>query len=185
MKLTKQDNDAINHIASVSKHKHAALIAKWLITGWIVEFKNISGDWCKDKYPGWGKETEYRLIEPKPPKPAYRVYQEYILTGTVDRYSDGTYSANYHENLDWLTDWIEYDPDPKRWPTPLVERIAAIDIKAAEWIVDHWDDLLDDRYTNEGEHSRYSETLTRMFLWSNSPQGSKSWREISDKLGED
>ncbi len=37
----------------------------------------------------------------------------------------------------------------KQWPTPLVERIAEIDLKAAEWIVDHWGDLLEDKYTSD------------------------------------
>lgn len=185
MTLSQQDQDAINHIASVSKHKHAAIIAKWLITGWIVEFKNISGDWCKNKYPGWGKETEYRLIEPKPKKPAYRVYKTGNIANTVIRFEDGSYTSNYKENLDWLTDWTEYYPDQKKWPTPLVERIAAIDIKAAEWIVDHWDELLDDRYTIKGEHSRDSEKLKRMFSWIQSDQGWFYWRDIAEKLGEE
>lgn len=185
MTLTQKDQDAINHIASISKHKHAAIIAKWLITGWDVEFKNQNVKWVTTPDPYWHESNEYRLIEPKPPKPAYRVYQAYILTGTVDRYSDGTYSANYHENLDWLTDWIEYDPDPKKWPTPLVERIAVIDIDAAQWIVDHWDELLEDRYTNEGKHSRYSETLRNMFSWIESDQEGKYWLEISEKLGKE
>ncbi len=186
MKLTQQDNDAINHIASVSKHKHASLIAKWLITGCNVEFKNIVGEWCEDKFPQWNGNCEYRLIEPKPQKPAYRVYRCGNITNTVDRYADGTYSINLIEGINWLTDdWTEYDPEPKQWPTPLVERIAEIDIKAAEWIVDHWDDLLDDRYTNKGNHSRVSDKLLSMFSWIESDQEGKYWRDIADKLGEE
>ncbi len=185
MKLTQQDQDAINHIASVSKHKHAALIAKWLITGCKVEFKNFKLEWEKAKHPGWLERHEYRLIEPKPPKPAYRVYIVGTITNTVDRYADGTYSINLIEGINWLTDWIEYDPDQKKWPTPLVERIAAIDIDAAQWIVDHWDDLLENRYTNKGEHSRVSDKLLSMFSWIESDQGGYYWRDIADKLGEE
>ncbi|MBP9871397.1 MAG: hypothetical protein KBC53_07835 [Nitrosomonas sp.] len=134
MTLTQKDLDAINYIASVSKHKHAAIIAKWLITGWDVEFKNQNVKWVTNPYPYWHESNEYRLIEPKPPKPAYRVYIVGTITNTVDRYADGTYSTNYHKDRDWLSDWIEYDTEstPKKWPTPLVERIAAIDIKAAD-----------------------------------------------------
>ena len=181
MTLSQQDQDAINHIASVSKHKHAEIIAKWLITGWDVKLKGFDE---RLECPSWLNNVEYELIEPKPPKPAYRVYQAYILTGTVDRYSDGTYSANYHENLDWLTDWIEYDPDPKKWPTPLVARIAAIDIKAAEWIVDHWDELLEVKYIGSNNYSRDSDRLLEMFVWNKSDQGHLYWRSIADKLGE-
>lgn len=74
--------------------------------------------------------------------------------------------------------------DENKWPTPLVERIAAIDLQAAQWIVDHWDDLLEDKYTYKNNYSRDCDTLTHMFDWETPPQGIDYWGSISDKLGE-
>jgi hypothetical protein len=177
--MNDKDQAAIDHVASVSKHPHAAMIVKQLITGWSVEFEYAVGEWKISDYPSWAYDIKYRLIEPKPAKPAYRVYKlTETTTTTIDRGLD-----TIPDDVEWLGDWIEYDP-PKKWPTPLVERIAAIDIKAAEWIVDHWDDLLDDRYTYKNNYSRDCGTLNHMFDWEATPQGSKYWESISVKLGE-
>ena len=72
--------------------------------------------------------------------------------------------------------------DENKWPTPLVKRIAAIDLKAAEWIVDHWDDLLDDKYVTKDNYSRDSGMLISMFCWEASPQGTQYWNNIDNKL---
>ena len=186
MKLTILDQAAIDHVASVSKHTHAAMIVKWLITGWDVEFQHAIGKWKISDFPTWSPGSKYRLIEPKPAKPAYRVYVSKISGQTFSRNSaeDGTRDNSLTPSSEWLSDdWIEYDP-PKKWPTPLVERIAAIDIKAAEWIVAHWDDLLDDKYTYKNNYSRDCDTLSHMFDWETPPQGTDYWGSISDKLGE-
>lgn len=74
--------------------------------------------------------------------------------------------------------------EPKNWPTPLVERIAAIDINAAQWIVDHWDDLLEYKYSVDGSYSRESNKLDSMFVWCEAPQCDGYWRKISKQLGE-
>jgi len=177
--MNDKDQAAIDHVASVSKHPHAAMIVKQLITGWDLRNKrtgtitNLDNCWC----------DEYELIEPKPAKPAYRVYRDKNNGSTYTRDAidcprdDHIPSSNY----EWLSDWIEYDP-PKKWPTPLVERIAAIDIKAAEWIVEHWDDLLDSKYVTEDNYSRDSKILLSMFCWKASPQGVRYWNNIDNKL---
>ena len=182
MKLTILDKAAIDHVASVSKHPHSAMIVKWLITGWDVEFlhKNSINDYNIAPFPNWHPDTIFRLSEPKPVKPAYRVYIE--KSGgdpeTVTRESYEKYKDKYDGNVEWLGDWIEYD-EPKKWPTPLVERIAAIDIKAAQWIVDNWDDLIDRKYRGNPE----SDKLSYMFTWGITPQGQDYWNDISNKLG--
>lgn len=180
--MNDKDQAAIDHVASVSNHPHAAMIVKWLITGWDVEFQHAIGEWKISDFPTWSPGSKYRLIEPKPAKPAYRVYVDTksLLTNTIDD-SDGTRHHDLPVLCEWISDWIEYDP-PKKWPTPLVERIAAIDIKAAEWIVDHWDDLLDRKYVTEDNYSRDSKVLLSMFCWKASPQGVQYWNNIDNKL---
>jgi len=183
--MNDKDQAAIDHVASVSKHPHAAMIVKWLITGWDVEFEYATEEWKIIDYPSWAHDIKYRLIEPKPAKPAYRVYINKTTGSTISRDSlDGHREDYLDNNYEWLCDWIEYDPSPKKWPTPLVERIAAIDIKAAEWIVNHWDDLLEDKYTYKNNYSRDCDTLTHMFDWETPPQGTAYWESISVKLGE-
>lgn len=180
--MNNRDQDVIDYIASVSKHPHAVMIVEWLITGWDVSKRGWNE---KLENPIWSPNVEYELIKPKPPKPAYRVYKSGSLTFTVDRYIDGRCSYGNDPDLDWLTDWIEYDQDPDaiKWPTPLCERIAAIDLQAAKWIVGNWDNLLDDNYTLNS-YNRESSTLVEMFYWAESPQGIHYWEEMSNKLGE-
>ena len=185
--MNDKDQAAIDHVASVSKHPHAAMIVKWLITGWDVEFlyKDTINDYNTAPFPSWHPDTVFRLIEPKPEKPAYRVF---IEPGdgeprTVTRKHYNKHSDSYDDKVDWISDWEEYDP-PKKWPTPLVERIAAIDLEAAQWIVKHWDDLLEDRYTRKGMYDRESQLLSHSFDWSESDIGAIFWEEISTKLGE-
>jgi len=177
--MNQKDQEAINHIASVSNHPHAEIICKWLITGWDVK-------WCDmvTKNPTWHPAETYKLIETKPAKPAYRVYVDSDGdTFTADRLPNGAIVQTFQNDITWISDWIEYDP-PKKWPTPLVERIAAIDIKAAEWIVEHWDDLLEGRYTNKGMYDRESHLLSHCFNWHESDIDSNIWENISTKLGE-
>jgi len=178
--MNDKDQAAIDHVASVSNNPHAAMIVKQLITGWDLK-SNITGTIIKNTT--WVDGSEWQLIEPKPAKPAYRVY---IEPGdgepkTVTRKHYDKHSDSYDNKVEWISDWIEYDP-PKKWPTPLVERIAAIDIKAAEWIVDHWDDLLDRKYVTEDNYSRDSKVLLSMFCWKASPQGVQYWNNIDNKL---
>lgn len=184
--MNDKDQAAIDHVASVSKHPHAAMIVKWLITGWDVEFQHAIGEWKISDFPTWSPGSKYRLIEPNPAKPAYRVYRSISSGNTYTRDSNGGERYDYLDGegvvREWISDWIEYDP-PKKWPTPLVERIAAIDIKAAEWIVDHWDDLLTDKYTFKGNYSRDSETLDHMFDWDET-EFIFNWVDISKELGE-
>ena len=191
MKLTDKDKEAIAHIASVSKEPHAAMRAEQLITGAKVEWRyGIGILWEVVEAPIWDKSCEYRLIYPKI-KPAYRVYKlRGGLTSTVERTSHGKVidmlgSSKLYEITN---DWIEYDEPtqdiveciskhetiniPKKWPTPLVERIAAIDIKAAEWIVDNWH-----RMSNQN-----AKELVALFSWDIST--SYNWLEISEDLGE-
>jgi hypothetical protein len=184
-KMNDKDQAAIDHVASVSKNPHAAMIVKQLITGWYVEV-NQSGEWITldgGIKPSWSENCEYRLIEPKP---AYRVYKNKRNehTFTIDRIG-GLIASKLPKDDDAILihDWIEYDP-PKKWPTPLVERIAAIDLEAAEWIVDHWDDLLDGKYTH-GSSEATNGTLITMFAWDMTTHGEMYWREISTKLGEE
>ena len=181
--MNDRDQAAIDHVASVSKHPHAAMIVKWLITGCEIEFYD-------DEYkrwvtvggnPTWYDDIKYRIIEQKP---AYRVYinKNTGYTSTLD--SKGGFRGELPcINGKWISGWIEYD-EPKKWPTPLVESIAEINMDAANWIVDHWDDLLDDKYTYRGNYSRDSETLDLMFDWSESDINANIWEEISTKLGE-
>jgi len=179
--MNDKDQAAIDHVASVSKHPHAAMIVKWLITGWDVEFQHAIGEWKISDFPTWSPGSKYRLIEPKPAKPAYRVYGGANGTNTVDRLPNGSLSHGIPDWAEWISDWIEYDP-PKKWPTPLVERIAAIDLAAAQWIVDHWDDLLDAKYVTKCNYSRDSNILISMFCWKSSPQGVQYWNNIDNKL---
>lgn len=175
--MNDKDQAAIDHVASVSKHPHAAMIVKWLITGWDVKWKGSKGTIVN---PAWVPEHEYELIA----KSAYRVYT-YQGTNSAklqNRFEDGSVTnIGDIDKVEFLSDWIEYD-SPKGWPTPLVERIASIDIKAAEWIVDHWDDLLEDKYTMNNIHERESNLLNYMFYWYNSPQGEGYWKDISRQL---
>jgi len=180
--MNDKDQAAIDHVASVSNHPHAAMIVKWLITGWKVEYSD-DGEypWNYTEDPNWHPNMKYRLIEPKPAKPAYRVCR--------DKNSGSTYTRDAIDcprddhistyNYEWISDWIEYDP-PKKWPTPLVERIAAIDLEAAQWIVDRWDDLLQDKYKNN-MYSRDANSVIDMFKWDASPQGEDYWNDIDNK----
>ncbi len=159
--MNDKDQAAIDHVASVSKHPHAAMI----ITGWDVK---LEGKITNNPY--WHKGYKYELIEPKPElsvmdimmsnKPTIydalveRLAREYVLTKRT------------------------------KWPTPLVERIAAIDLEAAQWIVDHWDDLLESKYASEVSVGRESNELHSMFSWKSSDQGKPYWQEIANKLGE-
>lgn len=180
--MNDKDQAAIDHVASVSKHTHAAMIVKWLITGWDAKVK-IGDTWEHATNPAWTAGYEYRLIEPKPAKPAYRVYADQDGDLFVaERNSEGGICQTHTERIEWISDWIEYD-QPKKWPTPLVERIAAIKPEAAEWIVDHWDDLLDDRYTNSGRYSREASRLNKMFDWEYAGCDF-DWEYISDYLVE-
>lgn len=112
-------------------------------------------------------------------KPAYRVYADQDGDLFVaERNSEGGICQTFTENIRWISDWIEYT----KWPTPLVERIAAIDLEAAQWIVEHWDDLLDEKYAKNGMHSRDSDELTFMFKWESSPQNHAYWNNISRQL---
>lgn len=186
--MNDKDQAAIDHVASVSKHPHAAIIVKQLITGWSVEFEYAIGEWQIIDYPRWAHDIKYRLIEPKPAKPAYRVYINKTTGATISRDSRDGHREDYLDNNhEWLCDWIEYD-QPKEWPTPLVERIAAIDLEAAQWIVDHWDDLLEDRYTkdfnnNNVLYSRESHDLNAMFSWKSTGK-LEYWLNIYRKLRE-
>lgn len=181
------NEQVIKYIAENSKHTHAAIIAEWLITGWQVEFHSTSGRWLEASIPNWGKDTKYRLVKPQI-KPAYRLYKYKNQRGSCaqNRYEDGTISHHVNDkDVIWLTpDWIEYDTEPKKWPTPLVKRIAAIDIKAAEWIVDNWDELLTDKYIYKGRYSRDSTRLDQMFCWAESDYDEDYWYDISMKLCE-
>ena len=183
--MNDKDKSAIDHVASVSKHPHAAMIVKWIITGWDVEHEYVAGEWRITGSPSWSPGSKYRLIEPKPAKPAYRVYIDPI-NGNPAIVRRSTYDIDYKSydgKVEWLTEWKEYD-QPKKWPTPLVERIAAINLEAAQWIVDHWDDLLEERYSGSVSGGRESHKLRSMFQWSESPQGKEYWYAISKQLGE-
>ena len=111
MSLTKEDQAAINHVVSVSKHPHTAMIIKWLITGWDVEFQHAIGKWKISDFPTWSPGSKYRLIEPKPAKPAYRVYIEKSdgRTYTQDAINGNRDKTLLPEKYEWLSDWIEYD----------------------------------------------------------------------------
>jgi len=116
MKLTKQDQDAIDHVASVSENPHAAIIVKQLITGWDVEFIAPSeGIWKTTKLPIWFTDTKYRLIEPKLAKPEYRVYlhKPTNTTCTVDRDLNRKIDEELPPDSEFITGWIEYD-QPKK-----------------------------------------------------------------------
>lgn len=137
------NNDVIEYIRQNSKHTHAELIAEWLLTGWEVKFLDEAlGEMFTCENPAWVPEYKYCLVKPKP---ACRVYLR--TTGypaTVDRYEDGTYSDNYNENLEWISDWIEYDPEPTpKWPNEYIQQIAEIDQSAAQQLsIDIEDSIL-------------------------------------------
>lgn len=183
MKLTDKDKAAIAHIASASREPHAAMRAEQLITGAKVEFYNtFCNDWRDVDAATWDKETEYRLVYPKI-KPAYRVYIDPNgITLTIDRFVDGSLSSGLPDGCEWISDWVEYD-DTKQWPTPLVERIAAIDIKAAKWIVDNWDDLVDGKHSGSLSYMKaYNEDLYCCFYWETTPQRHNYWENIYKQL---
>ena len=107
--MNDKDQAAIDHVASVSKNPHAAMIVKQLITGWSVEFEYAVGEWKISDYPSWAYDIKYRLIEPKPAKPAYRVYADqdgYLFV--AERSSKGGICQTFTENIRWISDWIEY-----------------------------------------------------------------------------
>jgi len=181
------NEQVIKYVSENSKNPHAAMMVEQLLTGWDVELEDQPNSWVKDPNTIWHPLVKYRLVKPKM-KPAYRVFR---LAGETRprvqyRNADGSESSTLLTNTTavCLTDWVEYDPEPKQWPTPLVERIAAIDIEAAEWIVDNWDELLEDRYTRGGTYRRDSNTLGNMFFFGSPPQCSMYWADISIRLGE-
>ena len=180
--LTDKDKEAIAHIASVSKEPHAEMRAEQLITGAKVEWKpcDDSSEWETTDHPVWGLGNEYRLVYQKI-KPAYRVYRVKAHGSTYTRDSiDGIRDNSLTDKSEWISDWIEYD-EPKKWPTPLVERIAAIDITAAEWIVEHWDDLVAEKYTR-GSSNIKNDYLMHAFAWDMTPQGQGYWESINDRM---
>lgn len=69
-----------------------------------------------------------------------------------------------------------------KWPTKLVRRISKIDIEAAEWLRDNWNDLK--KYVGLKGYKKTSDRLDSMFVWYRSPQGHAYWESISKKLGE-
>lgn len=108
--MNDKDQAAIDHVASVSNHPHAAMIVKWLITGWDVEFQHAIGKWKISDFPTWSPGSKYRLIEPKPAKPAYKVYRlPNGMTSTEDRYENGDESKMLPDAAIPISDWIEYD----------------------------------------------------------------------------
>jgi len=165
------NNDVIEYIRQNSKHPHAALIAEWLLTGCEVEvYYDDPEEYIICEEPTWYPESKYRLVKRKP---AYRVFKLFKrTTSTVDRYENGTYSDNYNENLEWISDWIEYDPEPTpKWPDRHIQRIAEIDESAAQWIVD-----------NIKLNKSDSSNLWEMFVWGTTPQGHAYWDSIYKTL---
>lgn len=165
------NKEVIKYVKNNSKHPHAALIVEWLLTDCEVKvWNNSPGEWLICDYPKWSPDCKYLLVKPKP---ACRVYLR--TTGypaTVERFPDGTYSPNYNENLEWLSDWIEYDTLPKvEWPNEYIQRIAEIDEYAAQWIVD-----------NIKLNDPNSASLWTMFTWGKTPQGYDYWRRIDQTL---
>ena len=156
-----------------------------------IDTKTKEGDYGFGEYPLCCHNIDYsdpRIILRKKSRPAYRVYKDKGIPGTYtqDRDSNGNVTHICGEdNVEFISDWIEYDL-PKKWPTPLVERIAAIDIKAAQWIVGHWDHLLEEKYTKGPTltFSRDAGKLQLMFNWRVSDQSWYYWYKISGKLGE-
>jgi len=176
MNLT--DKEVIQYVSKRSKRPHAAMVVEWLLTGKEVMCNGFSID-----YPSWYPDDDYEF---KPQKPAYRVYRDGDLTSTVDRLADGTLTDD-RDNFDWLSDWIEYDQGQnqyKPWPSELVERISKINLEAAEWLRDNWDELLDEKYSSCVSVGRDSTKLHSMFYWEPSPQGNNYWESIATQLGE-
>lgn len=155
------NNDVIEYIRNNSKHPHAALIAEWLLTGCEVEYWHIDREWVLTDSPSWSNQRKYRLVKPKP---AYRVYLD-EHPRIVERFPDGTYSMNYKDNLQWLSDWIEYDMS--KWSNEYIQKVAEIDESAAQWLVDNGH--------IDGE-------IRRMFVWGDTPQGHDYWENIDSKL---
>lgn len=145
---------------------------------------DISGFAIKSHNMQYSNQQIILRKKTRPAKPAYRVYIEKSdgRTYTQDAINGNRDKTLLPEKYEWLSDWIEYDP-PNKWPSTLVERIAEIDLKAAKWIVDHWDDLLKEEYTL-GAYDRMNDNLVDMFYWDHSPQEHNYWSKISDKLGE-
>lgn len=174
MKLTDKDQEAIKHIAKVSTNPNADLIVMQLITGWDLKNKHTgvvikNNQWISD---------DFVLIKPKP---AYRVYRKIGCKGTytLDKYADERFNAQLPANCEFISDWIEYE-ETKEWPTILIERIAAIDIDAAQWIINNQNILFDGGGSIEIE----SKLLCSMFNWDKTPQGYDYWSKISKELGE-
>lgn len=107
--MNDKDQSAIDHVASVSKHPHAAMIVKWLITGLGVKLKGHKLD-----NPQWIAGLAYELIEPKPAKPAYRVYSDKDGDLFVaERNSEGGICQTFTDGCEWVAEWVEYDPPKK------------------------------------------------------------------------
>lgn len=165
------NNDVIEYIRENSKRPHAALIAEWLLTGYEVKvYYDDLEQYVICEEPEWRPERKYLLVKPKP---AYRVFKlSQRTTSTVDRYENGTYSDNYKDDLEWLSDWIEYEPQSTvRWPNEYIKRIAEIDESAAQWVVNNVE-------LNESNRN----DLSSMFSFSSSPQGHEYWWNIYETL---
>jgi len=165
------DKQVIEHVSKKSKNPHAAMMVEWLLTGKEVLYRG-----CKVTNPSWLPDNKYEFKSKQ--KPAYRVYIDpNKITLTIDRYTDGTYSSELPEDCIWLSDWVEYDTEQaKQWPSELVERISKINLEAAEWLRDNWDDIK--------KECRDAKRLDCLMIWYSKPQGNKYWQEISKQLGE-
>lgn len=92
--------------------------------------------------------------------------------------ADSLYKQSHF--VKFLTDWIEYD-DEFVWPSPLVARIAQVDLKAAEWLCENFHQL--HKYSAVPDKDFKSvEALSNLFCWDMSPQGNDYWKEVYQKL---
>jgi hypothetical protein len=132
--------------------------------------------------------TSIRIIEASP-KTEYSEY-EYKDRVLVDY---GTFiSVINFDNIEQcktyafaLTNLINEDKEPltRKWPTPLVAKIAIIDLPAATWIADNWEDLLAGKYTSY-KRSVNAGSLIDAFDWHLTPEpfNSDYWSRIHNRL---
>lgn len=146
-----------------------------IFKGSELQYKKQDGTWV-DCY----NSSEYRT------KPKTVKFRNYLtaqnLPGIIfDNHPKDIKPLNFKK---WLGDWQEVEVEScQQWPSELVERIAEIDLDAAEWLRDNLGNLKDYRSISGADINKVRR-LFDLMCFTSTPQGRSYWRRIARKLGE-
>lgn len=141
------NEEVIKYIGENSKHKHAKLIAEWLLRFPNCEVEKYYVDEKYNHIPElltWRQNEQYRLLP--------KIKEE-------------------------------------SWPSELVERISKIDLDAAHWLKDHWDELDTQKYIGHVVYKRSTKNTSRLdalFNWSlDTEHNFLYWHNLNEQLCND